>query len=567
MSSRRDHGRCAALAVAAALAVGCGAPPPAPSAQNGPPAVAQVRDGLGPDVDSQKGRSSLFANWDAFVDPEGSVVVYEWSIGSKPGETDVLPWTEIGGATNAAVSGIDLPIGIALHVNVRASDLAGSRSAIATSDGIVLGERAAATPATTGGAAPTAGEVGRLAALDRSGTTWTFDSPAQCGRFANGDWWVVGPVSIVAIVPASMVDGDRVRHGSMVNPDPKVAAQGYDSAMFGDAAGSRYDPALNVALGVSRTRPLKLLPGSSLVSATSHPQAGQLPQLESCVVLTCLTAPPPANALRPPYCGADKACRWTADQLDLSRLARLEAPEGAPALAELVECCSQLWLDHVPGWTGRYLHPRTNMPDYGRELADLVGRAALALQLDFAPEKKRALAIALVQIGIDNFGVVQAGGRFLADGGSGSGRKFPVLFAGALLKDDELLRCARQGRAFAEDVQTFYVAETAPGVWNHGHGGYTPDDAGIAEWGNRHGDDPSLDSRAWAGDPYRRCCTANAWHGYVLAARIMGLREAWGNEALFDYVDRYMQIEPRGTWTRSWSPFPERMWDTYRARY
>ncbi len=573
---RREHGRCAAAtAVATALlSSGCGTPEPPPPDQNGPPAIAQVRDGLGPDLDSQKSRTSLFANWDAFVDPEGSVVVYEWSIGTRPGEADVLRWTEVGGATSASVSGVDLPVGIPLHVNVRASDLAGNRSAIATSDGIVLGERApgASAPGAGGTApasssAPASGDVGRLAAVDRFGTTWTFDAPAQCGRFANGDWWVVGPVAIVAISPTSMADGDRIRHGSMLNPDPKAAAQGYDNAMFGAGAVGRYDPALNKALGVSRERPLQLPPGSSLVSATSHPQAGQLPQLESCAVLTCLAAPPPAQAFRPPYCGTDKTCRWTTDELDLSKLARLEAPEGAPVLAELVERCERTWLDHVPGWTGRYLHPRTNMPDYGRELADLVGRAALALQLDGKPESKRALAIALVQIGIDNFGIVQAGGRFLADGGSGSGRKFPVLLAGALLKDDDLLRCARDGRAFAEDVQTFYVAETAPGVWNHGHGGYTQEDAGLAEWGNRHGDDPSQDRKSWAGDPYRTCCTANAWHGYVLAARIMGLRETWANEALFDYVDRYMQMEPRGAWTRSWSPFPERMWDRYRSQY
>src|SRR6202008_2153410 len=111
-----------------------------------------------------------------------------------------------------------------------------------------------------------------------------------------------------------------------------------------------------------------LLPGSSLVSATSHPQAGQLPQLEGCAVLTCLAKPPPANSFRPPYCGADKACRWTADALDLARLARLAAPDGAPSFSELVERLERTWLDHLPGWTGRFLHPRTSMPDYGREL-------------------------------------------------------------------------------------------------------------------------------------------------------------------------------------------------------
>ena len=51
----------------------------------------------------------------------------------------------------------------------------------------------------------------------------------------------------------------------------------------------------------------------------------------------------------------------------------------------------------------------------------------------------------------------------------------------------------------------------------------------------------------------------------MLAARIMGLQPAWAHDPLFAYVDRYAQTEAAGTWTRSWSPFAERMWDRYRT--
>lgn len=523
---------------------------------------------MGADVDSQDVRSSLFANWDPFVDPEGQPVVYEWCIGTRLGGDDVLHWTDVGGATRASVSGLELPLGIPLHVSVRARDLAGHRSAVATSDGVVVGERVVRPPNldNTPDNAPV--PAGHFAQIDRFGTSWTFEAPVPCGQFVNGDWWVIGPVSIVAIQPQCVADGGRTRHGSMINPDPKVQVQGYDSAMFGENAGGRFDAKTNVGLGISRSAPLRLEPGSSLITATSHPVAGQMPQLEACAVLTCLATAPPANSFRPPYVGSDKTCRWSADRLDLARLAQLEAVPGTPLLGDLVERFERTWLDHVGGWTGRFLHPSQHMPDYGRDLADLVGQAALALQLEHKPEQKRPLAIHLVQLGIDCAGIVRNGGRFLADGGSGSGRKFPVLFAGALLQDEELLRLAREDKfAFAEDAQTFVVAETSPGVWNGGHGGYGEDDAGLPEWGNRHHDDPRLDSKSWTADPYRRCCTVNAWLGYVLAARIMGLQEAWGHDALFDYVDRYLQVEPRGSWTRSWNPFAERMWDKYRPAF
>ena len=543
-----------------------------PAAIDGPPSPAAVRDGAARDVDSQATRQSVFANWDAFADPEGRPVVYEWCVGTTPGGSDVVPWTFVGGATQACSTALALQEGVTLYCSVRARDLVGNRSSVSTSDGVRIGMDTATTvpiaTATGGAPAGTPDAPRNLAAVERFGTTWTFGKPVQAGRFVNGDWWVVGPVDIVAIDPASRGNGDRIRNGSMVNPDPRSDRQGYDTAMFAEHATGRYDATTNVALGISVDRPLRLGPGSSLVSATSHPQPGQLPQLESCVVLTVLAERPHEDAFRPPYCGTDKTCRWLAGSLDLSRLGQLAAPEGAPFTSELVQRFERTWLDHVQGWTGRYLHPRENMPDYGRDLADLVSLAALVLQLDRPLAEKRVLAIHLTQLGIDLYGIVEAGGRFAADGGSGSGRKFPVLLAGALLQDEKLSHCARDRKlAFAEDAQTFYVEQTSPGVFNNGHGGYGASDMGLPEWGNRHADDPRADKKPWTDDPHRLRGTANTWHGFVLAARIMRLREAWGHDALFDYIDRYMQTESPRTWTRSWNPFAERMWDRYRRDY
>jgi hypothetical protein len=609
-----------------ALLAACGATGPGPGpgpAEDSAPSVAAVRDGIDADMDQQELRSSLFANWDSFADPDGFPVVYEWCIGRSPGGSDVMVWTYCGGATRVSTVNVDLPAGFPLYVSVRATDIAGNRSAVATSDGIVIGQidrqprpepatpavvapipvavpapvpepvsepstnrepdpGSTTPPATTAAPTPVVDEpapppsvpepvrdgVTRSAAIERFGITWTFARPVECGQFVNGDWWVAGPCEIVAIHPQSRTDDGRTRHGSMVNPDPREHRQGYDSAMFGADSAGRFDPALNKALGISRDKRLRLEPGQSLVSTVSHAQPGQMPQLETCAVLTCLPSVPPPDAFRPPYSGRDKQCKWRLRDLDLSRLARLEAPPNAPLPSELLPRFERTWLDHIGGWTGRFLHPRENMPDYGRDIGDLVGTAGLVLQLDYPDTEKRPLALAMVQLGIDLHGIVASGGRFLADGGSGSGRKFPVLLAGTLLQDRELLATARQRKlAFAEDAQTFFVEQTSPGIWNGGHGDYGPDDTGLAEWGNQHADDPSLDRKSWTSDPFRRCCTANVWHGFVLATRIMGLRDAWGHPALFEYVDRYMQVEASGTWTRSWSPFPERMWDRYRAQF
>ena len=541
-----------------------------------PPIGAAVRDGIGEDVDSLDPSGTLQANWDAFVDPEQLPLHYEWSIGRAPGDTDVLTWTPVSGFTRADSGAMALPRGQRLFVNVRARDVAGNQSQIASSDGVVFGAELAVPDANDGptavATAPTAVANGQTAGpctvLEQHGIRWQFAQPSECGRFANGDWWVLGPVDVVAITPPCRDDGGRIRHGAMQNPDPRAPMQGYDNSMFGESAARHYDAAVNCALDVSPQRPLHLAVGTSLVSTISVSAAAAMPQLETAAVLTCLAQAPPPDSFRPPYCGTDKTCHWSARDLDLSRLAELAPVPGAPRLSDLGERFARPWLDHLPLADAPCLYPQANMPGEGRELADLVGQAALALQLAAPAEDKRTLAIALVQLGIDCHGIVQHGGRFQADGGSGSGRKFPLLLAAALLQDETLQRTLqRHPHAFAEDAQTFVVRETAPGIVNGGHGGYGAGDLGLAEWGQRHADDPSLDQKSWDADPYRRCCTTNAWLGYVLATRIMGLRAAWANDALFDYVDRYVQTEPAGSWTRSWSPFAERMWDRYRPAH
>lgn len=38
--------------------------------------------------------------------------------------------------------------------------------------------------------------------VSQYGITWTFSEPALTGRFITGDWWVVGPVTVIKTDPA-----------------------------------------------------------------------------------------------------------------------------------------------------------------------------------------------------------------------------------------------------------------------------------------------------------------------------------------------------------------------------
>ena len=111
------------------------------------------------------------------------------------------------------------------------------------------------------------------------------------------------------------------------------------------------------------------------------------------------------------------------------------------------------------------------------------------------------------------------------------------------------------------------MRETSPGVFNWGHGGYTAEHAGLAEWGFSHADHPNTDNVAWDSNDYRLCCSANAWTGQALAARILGLQDAWAPPAWFEYVDRYQQTQHREAWHRSWGGWHTTMWSAYRSNH
>lgn len=418
--------------------------------------------------------------------------------------------------------------------------------------------------------------------ITQFGITWYFDQAYQTGQFANGDYWVVGSVTIVGIDPPSGVLNGRTLNGSMVNPDPMDGnTQGYDSAAYGQY-GPYFDAAMNVARpnnqDLSTSNSLMLPVNSSLVSSISVAAAGNRPQLQTAAILTVLSNAPPDGSFRPAYSNPDKTISFNKSQIDFSLLSTLTPVTNTLDPATVDRYFERPWIDHVPNWTGRYIHPVDNMNDYGREIATTIGTGALMLNLDYTNAEKETLAIRFIQLGIDLYGIIEAGGtdNWVPNGGHASGRKLPILMAGHLLDDNAVKNIGQRADVlFGEDGQTFYVTQTD--IDNTHDAAWNPDDRSPAEpyelididlpeWGIRHATNPFADNKAWTAT-YRLCCTANAWSGIVLTTHIMGLKTTWNHNALFDYQDRYMNIEAVGTWTRAWSDFQESMWDTYRSSY
>ena len=435
--------------------------------------------------------------------------------------------------------------------------------------------------------------------ISQFGITWTFDTEYEYGQFANGDYWVVGPVTIIGIDPVSTeYSGEtedsslRIMHGSMVNPDPDLGAtQGYDSYLYAYPNG--YGPAYRHSLNAARPNerdlsggnPLILQPNSTLVSVISQTlaelRAASEPKqnLKAAAVLTVLTGPAPEGSFRPPYCGRDKTVRFNKSQLDYSILADL-APVGPPSLNTVEDTFKRVWIDHAaPDWMVGYQHPAENMPGYGRNVANAIGDAALLLNLDFSQlpgnPSKETLFVRFVQLGIDLAGIFDDGGYWPPNGGIAHGRKLPVLMAGYALNDAHMKNVGnwdadvivgsnpeRLHHPFQEDSQTFYVEETSPGVYNNGYGGYTSADVGLPAWGIRHETRPSSDNSVW--NASYRWINGRSMSAHALVVHIMGLKWAWNHDAFVDYIDRWFEIDYAENGRGADSDFAREMWLAYR---
>jgi hypothetical protein len=397
------------------------------------------------------------------------------------------------------------------------------------------------------------------------GITWTFDRDYPTGQFANGDYWVVGPVTITSITPKSTTSGSTTLHGSMINPRPNTV-QGFDSRIQNNT--------FSASANVARSFPLRVPAGSSLLSSESFPKKaqGNDSQLKTIAILTVLAAPPKPGSFRPPYAGTDKRIRWNKSDLDYGRLRSLPKVRSAPSLSSVEKDFERPLIELRSNWTGGYLKPANNSPSYGREISHTVAKGLLSMNLDYSKAQKETTLVRLVQWGIDVYGSATQGMTWGNDGGHNHGRKPVLLFAGTMLNDPAILAYgdARKHFIFQEDQQTWYVSRYDVGRRlktsdNQKRDPYSLEMIGLPEWGGKHTGEPEGDAANWDAR-YRTVCGASTV-GTVLAARLMKLESKWNWPALFDYIDRYYQHEGKraGGGTNSIQHFVNDMWKAYRG--
>ncbi|MGD1001885.1 MAG: hypothetical protein ABSA67_14415 [Candidatus Brocadiia bacterium] len=427
-------------------------------------------------------------------------------------------------------------------------------------------------------AAPKLDELPLKDSVSQYGMTWTFDKPARVGQFVNGDFYVVGPVTITAItpkplygaeIPAAQLDAqdkrqaekDRVRNGFMLNP-PAAREVSYDSGVK-----NWFRPSLIQKL------PVSMKPGDSLVSTISMtlgvvlqaPLQMNSAETESrgvedaspvkdAAVLTCVAEPQPPDAFRPAFCDRTHKI-YLARNLKRELLPAVAAPGDTPKLQQYIGWTRRPWVN--TGFFG-FEEPADNMPWYGREVGRVVGNAALLLCSNFTPQEKEPLLDDFVQVGIDLGGMVRSGHPgWYCFGGHGSGRKLPIVFAGLLLGDEELARVNKSfpKACFGEDEQTAYGDSwTGAKVVFTGHSGIdglTGIGRDYARGPNAWGPYEHTPPTTWGpgqktSESYRRGSTSVGWVAQALALRLLHAEKVWDHDAFFDYVDRWMYEKDDG---------------------
>lgn len=418
--------------------------------------------------------------------------------------------------------------------------------------------------------------------VSQFGITWTWKEDRPVGQFANGDWWVVGPVTITSITPASVEVSGWVKNGSMVNPTGSVDVQGFDSSIASGSQGMGWSAALNVSPNFTGT-PLTLVPagdlGYSLIStisrSTSVTERGtsSRPQVQTAAVLTVVSSAPAPGSFRPPACGTDKSIRWNKADLNYSILKNLPPVASTPTLTEVVGSVAGYWMVINEGSPARWIHPLDHMPEYGRDSARVLGLALLSLHLNYTKAEKEPLYIHLVQKGIDVWGALETGAVFLDLGGINHGWKAPLVLAAVGLDDTVLRQWAdrSQRNVFQEDRQTWYVSQ-----YDIGRELYTADgrpreqyitaDLGMPEWGEQHTKQENRDGRNW--NAYYRTIVSNSLVGSTLAMHLTtGATDAWKWPAFFDYMDRAFAIEKddADNTTNEMTVFERDMWLMHRS--
>ncbi|UYV15860.1 SwmB domain-containing protein [Porphyrobacter sp. ULC335] len=443
--------------------------------------------------------------------------------------------------------------------------------------------------------------------VSRSGVTFTFGSPRPAGQYANGDWWVLGPVTITAISPASTLHNGtsglltgsgnttppytgRVVHGTMINPGNRSFAsggnlannstntlQGWDSLGLGGLPSPVYSAPSNVDPGATGTA-LAVTSGSvvKFVSRLTDLPINNRPAGNDMVVLTVVSDVPAPDAIRPGVSRQSKATQVRASDFDVSVFKNFAPTANTPTYGQAISWVSRY---HETSMPDSINNTRTkginNHPEYGRDIARNLHSALLCLHLSsFTATQKREILTALAAIADDLVSRAEEGSITLGAGG-GNSWKVPIIVVcaaalGTRAPASWLAQLAPDKRSiWAENSQIFRVSGydialprfTADG---RPRSAYTQQMIGSAEWGEQQMTAPQNSGSNW--DALYRDIVNYSLIGGTLAVELTtGAKALWDYPEFWLYMDTVYGRRTEGGAGNTVLPFVQEMLTAYRV--
>tara|TARA_R100000353_G_scaffold173378_1_gene139630 strand:- start:485 stop:1843 length:1359 start_codon:yes stop_codon:yes gene_type:complete len=375
--------------------------------------------------------------------------------------------------------------------------------------------------------------------ITRHGVTWTISGTPTNGTYANGDPWVVGPITITAISTTITAQGTGVS-GTVVNPS-RGSTQGFDNRI---SAYNTYSDTLDI----SNNLPQTISSSSSVVTADSTTATQTYEQISTFAVLTVVASSPASNSFRPAPIGGDYSHPYNKSDLDYDVLADMDRSAiTVPSISVSESSFEKTWYEQDLAWTGRYMHTQYmgDQDGYGKGIAQMTGTAALQLNLDYSNSDKETLLVRLVQYGIDIHGLIEDGGSWDADGGHNVGRLIPLFIAAMTLNDSSLKANlnATSGAKFQEQQQTFFVSQTDVDTSRYIADGrprtaYASADIGKPEWGSNHLTDRSKDGNNW--DAFYRDISGGVLQAPAICIYLMSGELVVNDPSFIQYAQRHI---------------------------
>lgn len=380
--------------------------------------------------------------------------------------------------------------------------------------------------------------------ITQFGIAWTFSEPREYGQFANGDYWVQGPVTITSMTP----DWNETtgRNGWMVDPG-MAAAHGYSTGTPNYNAAVR--PPLPLTLTQGSVVKTIGIAGAGSSSSTSVKTAAVL------TILPDIPAGRGAGYFRPPYNGTAKPLHAVAD-LRQDLMPNLVATASAPSLASVkADWDACLPLENNPS-RSRLMRPSDVLNDYGPDELDNKNAAMLRLMCNDSWESKLPAMISFTQYALDKAYAVKLGYRHTSGDGHDPNHHIVAAWGATLLNITDILDVLSTATGFHDDLYLYQGVNTV--LWGEPttEANYWAYLGNVLGKGSRSQKDPYgyIDGGDRSREGAYQNITSQSFKGSALIARLIpDLQNCWASGKFGNmntYAQRWVDI---GMWS---SPDP-----------